>query len=459
MTRNRFQLRFFYLIPGVILLLHLLFLAYARIQEPPPLEDGREYLEAANNLYRHGVLYTGDLSEVQREESFTRRPPVYPLFLGFALITRSVFPVLLLQVLLSLLSISLVYRMFLGEYRFGEHPMGEHPHVWLPALFLLMTPAQFIYSSQVMAEIPFQCILVLLIWSIYRYAQSPAETRYIWLFNLMLALGMATKPVLFPFALLWMVASVFLYLRVRKSVFLVALLLPALWISAYTLRNYIRSGSVEYSSIQTTNLLNYNLRYYVMESEGMDAATEKVDGLYETCGEESTYRQQRKCLGEGARKVLLERPLKYAWFHAKGSLRFFLDPGRFDLVHFFQLQEDGAPGFLSHLHQHGLKGIGGFLRQQGALLVGILVFVFLFKIIKITGFFLYLLRSTQPALFKMILLSLVAYLALVTGPLGASRFLLPVELLIMGASAQGWILWVFTGGRRASLHIQDPENL
>ena len=77
------------------------------------------------------------------------------------------------------------------------------------------------------------------------------------------------------------------------------------------------------------------------------------------------------------------------------------------------------------------------------MLVGILVLIFLFKVLKIIGFLLYLFRSTQSSMFRLLLFGLVAYLALVTGPLGASRFILPVELLIIGAASQGWILCVF----------------
>ena len=433
MTRDRFHFQPLYLILGAVILVHLLFFAFALIQKPQPLQDSQEYLQASDNLYHEGVLYTGDLGEAIREEAYTRRPPVYPLFLGFALITGSIFPVLLLQMLFSMLSIILVYRFFINDQKF----------VWLPALLLLMTPAQFIYSNQVMAEIPFQFILVLLVWCIYRYLESPTQNRYIWLFNLFLTIGMAIKPVLFPFAMIWMLGSILIFIRLRKAVFLVALLLPALWISAYTLRNYSRTGRVQYSSIQTTNLLNYNLRYFVVESEGSEAATEKVDAIYEKCGEESTYKLRSQCLEEGARKVIMEHPLKYAWFHLKGSFRFFFDPGRFDLLNFFHIQESDAPGFLYHLNQHGLKGILGFLKQQGPVLVGILVLIFLFKVLKIIGFLLYLFRSTQSSMFRLLLFGLVAYLALVTGPLGASRFILPVELLIIGAAAQGWILCLF----------------
>ena len=442
MTQDRFRFTTLYYISGGIILIHLLFFAFAQVQDPQPLPDSREYLQTAANVYQEGVLYSDDLTGGIREEAFTRRPPVYPLILGLGLMAGSTLPVLLLQMLLSVLSMFLVYKMFIKNPAF----------VWLPALFLLMTPAQFIYSNQVMAEIPFQCILVLLLWCVYRYEESGHKNHYILLANLVLTLGMATKPVLFPFALIWMLLSIFLFVRKRKPLILLALLIPAFWIAAYTYRNHSRTGSMQYSSIQTTNLVNYNLRYYIMGAEGSEAASQRIDALYETCGAESTYNLRSKCLGEEARKLFVEHPLSYAWFHLKGSLRFFLDPGRFDLVHFFPNLDSSTSGFLEELNQHGIKGIFALLKQQGPLLAGALALIFLGKVIKLIGFFLYLFRSKKPGMLRWLLFGLVAYLALVTGPLGASRFMLPVELLIIGAAAQGWILCLFQGRQGAATY-------
>lgn len=445
MPAHPFPFKSFYPVLGVVLAVHLAFFVFALIQKPRPLPDSHEYLQAASNLYQEGTLYAGDLSEPLREEAFTRRPPLYPLFLGFALFAGSIVPVLLLQMALSMLSIVLIYSMFINNAKIA----------WLPLLLLLMTPAQFIYTNLVMAEIPFQFILVLMLWCIYRYSESPSPGKYIWLFNLLLTLGMAAKPVLFPFAIAWVVISVVAFIRQRKAVFLLALLLPFAWISAYTMRNYSKTESMQYSSIQTTNMLNYNLRYFIMASEGKQAADKKVDDIYKLCEEESSFKLQNKCLQEGARGVILEHPLKYAWFHIKGSLRFFLDPGRYDLVKFFKVQKGDAPGFLYHLNEHGLKGIPGFLKLQGPMIVGMLALIFLFKVIKIIGLLLYLFKGTHPALVRWLLAGLVLYLALITGPLGASRFILPVELLIIGAAAQGWILYL---SKRGLLATTYPES-
>jgi hypothetical protein len=64
----------------------------------------------------------------------------------------------------------------------------------------------------------------------------------------------------------------------------------------------------------------------------------------------------------------------------------------------------------------------------------------LFKIFKVTGFLVYLFRERSALPFRLFLAVLVGYLALVTGPLGASRFYLPVEILVTGAAVAGWLM-------------------
>ena len=322
-------------------------------------------------------------------------------------------------------------------------------------ILILGTPALFIYSNRIMAEIPFQLLLVLMAWSVFKYFQmrkaqdeqtgsnrhtgkkDPAD-RYIWFFNLFLTLGMATKPVLFPFAFFTILLSLLLFLRTRRPAFIIAIILPILWISMYGVWNYNRTGSAQYSSIQTANMVNYNIRYFIMGQEGSEAAVATVDQLYSNCSSESSYREKKRCLDEGVREIIMDKPVQYGLFHLKGTIRYFLDPGRFDLVTFFNIQEANSPGFLNALNEDGLAGVMKFLKQQGWGLVLLLGLIALIKLVKITGFIIYLFRGKEQVQLRIFLILLVGYLAMVTGPLGASRFLVPVELLIIGGAVLGW---------------------
>jgi hypothetical protein len=426
---------------AVVLLVHLLFLLIAQLNPPAHLSDSDDYLHASENLYRQGVLYCGDLSEPIVEEQFTRRPPLYPLLLGTATLTGTRIPALLIQILISMVSIALVFRMFFSNNKLFK---PERPDVSpgkglliFATILLLATPSQYIYANRIMAELLFQFLLVGMAWTVYNFAEHK-ESRYICLFSLFLTLGMATKPVLFPFAILCMIGSLLLFSYTKQKAFILAILIPLLWIGFYSIWNYNRTGTSQYSSIQTANLVNYNFRYFLMGQEGSAYAAAEVDRLYEFCGEETVYKEKNKCLEQGVRDVLLDHPFSYAAFHLKGSLRYFIDPGRFDLVTFFKLEEADSPGILLLLNQEGIRGVFSFLKQEGWVLVSVLVLIALFKLVKITGFVLYLIRGKSALPFRLFLAFLVGYLALVTGPLGASRFLLPVELFLIGGAVLGW---------------------
>lgn len=419
---------------ALILLVHLIFLFSAIFNPPEPLSDSGDYLNASENLYSLGTLYCGDLSLPIQLEQFTRRPPLYPVLLGVVSLTGSEILVFLLQILISLTSIFLVFRIFFPNLSsFPVRPI----HVGIATLLLLFTPAQFIYANRIMAELPFQLLLVLMTWSVYRYFKSK-DSKYIWLFNLFLTLGMATKPALYPFTFIILLISPLLFVKTRNRVFIWALCLPILWMAFWAVRNNYQTDSSQYSSIQTANLVNYNMRYFLMEQEGSEAAAAKVDRLYASCDPKMGYMEKNRCLQQGVKEIILERPLKYGVFHLKGCLRYFIDPGRFDLVTFFNWESPDSGGFLQKLNQEGLKGAFRFLKQQGLGMVVLLMLIALFKLFKISGFILYLLRDKEMLPFKIFLVILVGYLAFVTGPLGASRFLLPVELLLIGAAVQGW---------------------
>ena len=62
----------------------------------------------------------------------------------------------------------------------------------------------------------------------------------------------------------------------------------------------------------------------------------------------------------------------------------------------------------------------------------------MFKLVKISGFLIYVFKGKKHVQLRLFLGFLVAYFALVTGPLGASRFLLPIELLLIGGAINGW---------------------
>ena len=113
---------------AVLLVIHLLFLLSSAVRTPVSLTDSADYLNASNNIYRQGVLYSGDLAEPMREEQYTRRPPLYPFLLGVAVLTGSHLPSFLLQIIFSMFSIILVIKIF-AQYHPGNIKQ-RHCAIW-----------------------------------------------------------------------------------------------------------------------------------------------------------------------------------------------------------------------------------------------------------------------------------------------------------------------------------------
>ena len=127
------------------------------------------------------------------------------------------------------------------------------------------------------------------------------------------------------------------------------------------------------------------------------------------------------------KNVLLSHFVGYSLFHAKGMVYFFLDPGRFDLYNFFRIEEGNSNGFL---HKGADENRLRSMYNAHPKITISLAFIFLINILKTLGFigFIWVQRKNMIVLIGALL---VFYIAFLTGPLGASRFALPVELIIM----------------------------
>jgi hypothetical protein len=124
-----------------------------------------------------------------------------------------------------------------------------------------------------------------------------------------------------------------------------------------------------------------------------------------------------------------------------------LDPGRFDLSAFWGADE-ATPGLLGELRGGGLAGLGAALRRQPLALLLALAVVALANLLRLA----LVLRGLavappgeQPAGWlqlawpagRWVAVGLLAYVALLTGPLGAARFLVPLWPLWLALALRG----------------------
>src|SRR5690606_25744977 len=93
----------------------------------------------------------------------------------------------------------------------------------------------------------------------------------VFLYNLLLTMAVATKPVLVFFWVPNLIFSVFLYLKNRNILVLIFPLLLPLFVFLWSLRNESKTGYFHFSSIKTQNILELYAGGVVVFKEGEES--------------------------------------------------------------------------------------------------------------------------------------------------------------------------------------------
>ena len=400
-----------------------------RIQHPhfQPY-DSREYLQAAS-LLSNGTWFTHPLlPDYLSAEIYSKRLLGYPLFLSAVHFFCNPLPaVYALQALLSLCTglIVLHSACVSGATRQGYLRM-------LP--LCLIFPAQYIYANLIMSETLLQLLLTVAFYCVLRFTQAPTapkREKALWGYNLFLGLALLTKPVLTYF---WLPNMVFMWWLSRryKAPFSQSVWVMPLVLLGICTNNYQKTGYFHFNAIKEVNLLYYNANY-LLQAQNPAQAEALIDSARARSESQPTFKARQEFMGRTGTEVLLNYPFAYAVFHAKGVFNFFIDPGRFDLYSFFgpEVTGTGTEGFLTGFSKNGYAGVGSYLKKQP------LGLIFLLLVAGLTGLaglvFLVLFAFNHPIspVLRSGLLLIVCYVALLTGPLGAARFRLPVWPLIV----------------------------
>jgi hypothetical protein len=439
------MLRKYRIVLIVVVFLQLGFLVIQLLQQNYFLDDSAEYLQTADNLISDGMLYCGDTDEPLDPALYTKRLPGYPAFLVLVrLFSSSMVPVVVMQMLLSLASILLMLKIFSPE---------KQGNAILLALLVLF-PAQFIYSNMVMTEILFQLVLMLAAYRLYRYIQTE-KIGLLWLYQLLLIVAILIKPVMYLFIVPNVILFIVLYFKSHQRLVLISSFVLVIFVIILGGVNQQRTGYYHISSIQQINLVDYNLYYFLMNRDGEEAASAAKEQIHATCDAQRDFKEQSECLTDSATAVFREDLKGYALFHLKGMARFFVDPGRFDIYNFFGIERERGKGFLYHLNEGGLKGAWRYFISQPVLVVIALVLIALMNLLRLIGFLAFLFNRSFKPEYRLFLFFLIAFLAFATGPLGASRFMLPVVLLLTGAAAVQYGLWIGRCFKRDHVNRKD----
>ena len=394
------------------------------------LADSVEYLQEAENIREQFYFYCGDINGALNSDLLTKRTPAYPLVLAaLQFISKSFWLITLFQIFLTFLNLWMLFKTL---------KLFDISINYLLILFLLIaTPSFFMYSNMVMSEIFFQTSITA---CFYFFAHYIKEQNHFHLLKYVVCiiLAMLIKPAFYLFAYFNIGLAIFYFIKMKKYELLVLPLIPIAFVLLFSLFNQQRTGHFHFSSISKINALNYNSYYFLMAKEGAQKAEVMVDQIHEQAKGIKDYNEQSKFIKSKTKEILVANFFAYGWYHAKGSVLFFLDPGRFDLANFFGIEKSSSEGLLHQKNKTGGSGVIDKLKQQPLLLLFSLVFIFGMNMLKFLGLIWFAFIRSIPIELKILCLGIIFYLAFLTGPLGASRFALPVFILVLFAWQMIW---------------------
>ena len=418
-----------------LVMLHLLALGWQLRHHTYLFPDSDRYVQAARNLREVGVLYALPFQEAPLQpQEYSIRPPGYPVFLLLTGGTGSDFPwlTLLLQNLLSLLNLGLALRWL------ARLTGGLLPRQWLAVLLLAAAgPGQFIYANVLMSEILLQTAVVVLWLSLDAFWTTGQKMLPLLLAAAATAVALLLKPVFFPFAGVLVLMGGLAGWRHRRAWLVLVGTVPLLVAGLWMARNEARTGYFHFSSIAEINLLRYNVRGVLQATEGPVAAEEFVRGTLAATHGLPTFRAQQQHIQQVSIAALARHPVAYTAQHLRGVVTFFLDPGRFDLVHFLEVPQTADQGLLQLFNQRSAPAVIRYLHQMPWGVLSSLLLLLLAAAVRLRLIIRFCTGHLYAWPSRLVLLGLVSYVALLTGPLGAARFAVPVLPLLLAAAGAG----------------------
>lgn len=393
--------------------------------------DSQEYLNQAYNILHHQTFYCGEPGQPVTDVTYySRRPPGYGVFILITSLFLT-FPALTL-IIQSILSIFNIYL----TYVIAKALKPDFKHGWVIVLLISAYFPQFILAATFMTEIPFQTAILLSAVYLLRYERADGAFRHLYLHHFFIFCAYMFKPIA---GLLWVLSAFYLVITQNESRSVVRLSILSfmhLVVMVFSMmRNYHYTGIAEGSSIPHKVFVNYNVNKLLQEAYGPETATSMMDSLQHEMHNQP-YPIQSAIADQFIRHQLSQHKLAYLKIHLLGMIKFFIDPGRWEI-------EVWKNGWQAAEHPPSLKeafeknGISGMIRESGSTVVAMT----LLSLLSATTIFIFIIRwffSRNIALNnKLFIAGIVLYFSFMTGPSASGRFRIPVMPLLLAAAAIG----------------------
>ena len=133
----------------------------------------------------------------------------------------------------------------------------------------------------------------------------------------------------------------------------------------------------------------------------------------------------------------------YMAYHTQRSIRMFVDPGKGDFDMFTNRTTLGGlysgvqgEGFYKAIENGGIEGFELYMERNPTVFLAFIVL--LFNAFKILGLFLYLFHRKTNKYIKLLVVLLLGYFAITTGPIANTRYFMPVSLIVIGCATVGF---------------------
>lgn len=413
------------------------------------LVDSIDYLSQAQNIKEYGSLYAAPWNGPFRFDYFTFRPPVYGLFI---LLCKSLFAsdysILLVQALISLSTLYGVQKLA-REFAFNEGRVR-----FFLILVLFFYPSQLIHCNFVMSDILFQSLLFWAFYFSYRLLAKPSfKSSFICV--LFFIVAMLTKPVAFLLGFSLFIILFFVFYRQNKIKLLLPFLLLPITYHGYCKYNQQITGYYHYSSVTPVFVLKYMAKYTNAQLFGEAYADSVQDHIMEDVNAQQQFAQRYRKMNEEGIKIIAEHKVFFAWFNIKGWFAFMLDPGRFEWVHFLNVDEGNYPGLYHVINTQGfVKGIISFIKSAPISMLLVLFFAFIWNLFISIFLILFFFQSKIPWSVRLLIFLFVAYIIGSTGVLGLSRYRVPVAPILWLAAMYIFHIWILVkpGQQKTSKH-------
>ncbi len=387
------------------------------------------YHNSAVVLHRLGTF---SLCMQRPETPQTLRTPGYPAFLAgiYALFGEGWSAVMVVQIIISLITIALVY--YLARHFWNSRAAA------IAALLLALDAVSFTYTLKVMTENLFTLFIVLMVFSGVFFLQGKRRPLWAFALGLSLALATLTRPMSY-YLLLPVVFGFLIYAMVqkwtRRVIFLNLLLMiiPSIvLIGGWQWRNYKETGSSVYTSIEGFYTYYWQAASVLAAEEGISIEQEQVKlGLGNDRGlpyqrgvgyreqhpdaRDLSFAQLSERWQKEGKEIIRQHPWTFARIYFAGILRMLARPGYNDFLEII-----GAPASdfsLRHMLRHPV-------------MLAIVSFTAVYLIILYLGLLRYLwssLRRVKVNFAHLYVWGIILYIILVSGgPTAFSRFRLPL---------------------------------